>query len=581
MDDDRLEVDLRDALHHEMATARVGVTVPQVRGQIAAREQNRRNTRLAGLAMAAILVVAVAVPLLGGGISTPAGPASAAEPADVVALDTASGDLVVTRAWADGRRQETARYPGAADLLRQATGDLAADLPTDAVATRGPGGRLAIALSQGDVLVFPAPGGGRQPFRVAGAGAKQLTWVGWAPDGRLVVVGNGLIRLVDPSNAAEASRTLPANVMPDWNRADGSILLTWTDDGRVLARRSRPSTFSSEIGTLDVTADQPEFSPGLPAGVRAVTGLEARQAPDGSEPAGWAKDGIRTDQAGMAPSGDVLPRVAWYVARPGEQLVDTARAADGRGLLVLATSDDGTGGRLLAADAVGSWRDAVSLAAASDGPWLIRGVAPGRRTIAVSTGDRLHVADVTSGAASALPAGTLFLSWPTVSEVATETLAGIWPCATPAANSLAAAAMSGAGSISPASSGALPVLGTRGDVDPWRRGEAASATPVQVDAGSELVLALHPSTCVDAWHAEAVPVVPGDAAPLELGSLTAGGSNPIAGLLGFDAPPAGAWIVRVTLWARGAPTEAVLLYRVNVGPAGPVPTSPAPPTPAP
>lgn len=583
MRDDQLEAELRAALHREMAMARLGVTAPQIRTGIAARERSRRITRLAGLAVAAALVVAVAVPLVGGRISTPAGRASAVEPADVVALDTASGDLVVTRAWPDGRIEETTRYPGAADLLRQATGADVAQLPSDTVVARGPGGRLALALgSSGDTLAFPAPGGGPAPFVVAGAGANSLTWVGWASDGRLIVVGAGLIRLVNPATRGETSAALPTGVTPYWHRVDGrAVQLTWTGDGRIVARRDNSSTFSSEIGTVDVTAERPTFLVGNPTSVRVVTGLEQRRAPDGSEPTGWASsDGLRGDAAGMAALGseETRPWVYWYLPRPGEQIADLTRAADWSSLLILTRGAGGAGARLLVADTAGSWRDAVGFSAATDGTWQFRGVAPGRRSIAVSTGGQLYVADVASGATAALPVGTLFLSWPTTSEVATEALAGLPTCSAPGGDLLATIAMSGAGSVSPASAGAPPLLGERSDTDPWRRADLASTILTDVQAGSQLVLALPPSTCVDAWLAEAVPVATDSAAPaIDLGSMSASATNSIAGLLGIHAPPVGEWIVRVKPWAQGAPSEAILLYRVNVIAAGSGET-PAPPS---
>ena len=64
MRDDRLEVELRAALHREMAMARLGVTAPQIRAGIAARERSRHWTRAAAGIAAALAVVLVGVPIL-------------------------------------------------------------------------------------------------------------------------------------------------------------------------------------------------------------------------------------------------------------------------------------------------------------------------------------------------------------------------------------------------------------------------------------------------------------------------------------------------------------------------------------
>ncbi len=575
MRDDHFESDVRAALRLELASARVGVAAPQVRGRIAARERSRRMTRLVLLAAAAVLVIVVAIPVLSGLVLTgPLAPRpGGVEPATVAAIDPASGDLVLSQAWPDGRLQETARYPGGLELVRAATGDAGATrLPDNAVATGGRDGRLAVGLASGDVLVFRGPNGGSgdgfvsRPFDEQGV----VTWLGWA-DGRLAIIDDRrIVRFVDPTTARETTSALPDRVFPEFRRSDGPVLLTWSDDGLVVARRSDPATFQSEPGLIDITAERPAFVPGRPRTIRATTGGEPLEAADGSAPTGWSPDA----QAGGTASGIAAwgsddgsdPSVRWYVAGRGERVYDQVWTAGHEGLVIVAGAADGSDGRLLVLDSPGVWRDAITFAGASGFTPRLVGVAPGGRGVAVTTGAGLVVGDLSTGAATTLPAGTLFVDWSRSATVALDALPTLPPCEAMTPAIVSTIALSEAGTTTPASSGALPVMGSRSGAaaDPWRRDELAAVTPVTVTAGGTLVLALPTDACLEAVIAEAVAAGdPGATTPVELATQTAGGLT-VGGLYDFAAPPAGDWIVRVKLWLTGPSAETILLYRVVV-----------------
>jgi hypothetical protein len=594
--DDRFEADLRDALRLELASVRVGVAGPQVRGRISARERTRRMQRLVLLAAAAVLAVAVAIPVLGGLVLTgplaPAPTSGGVEPATVAAIEAGSGDLVLSRAWPDGRSEIVASYAGALDLLRQASGDARASrLPDGAVATAGPERRLAVGLPRGDVLVFTGrPSGGAFVSRPLD-GPRGATWLGWAKDGRLAIIDDRrIVRLVDPATAHETTSALPEGVYPEFRRLDGPVLLTWNDDGLVAARRSDAATFQSEPGVVDITAERPTFVPGRPDAIRATTGVEPLEAPDGSAPTGWSPDteagGTASGIAAMGSGDGTEENVRWYVARRGERVFDQTWTADHGGLVVVAGRADGSDGRLLLLDGPGSWRDAVTFAGAPGTVPRLVGVAPGGRAVAVTSGGGLVVGDLASGAATTLPAGTVFVDWGRSAVVALDALPSLPPCEATTPAIASTIALSEAGTTTPASSGSPAVMGSRIDdvnlpagSDPWRRDELASATPVTASADGTLVLALPAGTCVEAVSAEAVPA--GDSAAasgIQLATQTAG-TLTVGGLYDITAPPAGEWIVRVKLWLVGPSAETILLYRVDAASPGASPGPSASPPP--
>jgi hypothetical protein len=575
---DRFELDLRDALRLELAGGRVGVAAPQVRGRIAARQRARRTTQLLLLA-AALAIAALGGLVLAGRIAPP--PVGAA-PATVAAIDTASGDLVLSRAWPDGRIEETARYAGALDLLQGAIGyTTATALPQDAVATAGPDGRLAIALPDGDVLYLRGPGRGGGPQAGGVAGSFTTGWFGWTPDGRLARVGEAYVRLLDPATGDETAGALPPWVTPDWTRGEVQ-LLAWSGDGTVVAVREDPAMSEQEVGLLDLTADPPTFVPGLPASIRAATGLELRYAADGRYPGSWCQGGdLAVHCAGV--SGHVsqasAPAEAWYVAPPDEALnPDTVRTADGSGLLVVAREMDADRGHVMLVEAPGSWREAFAFDApahdTSDmdaylaGQAYLVGVAPGGRSVALATPTGLVLGDLGSGETTVLPAGAIFAGWPSAPEVVTEVLRAIPACEPPTPEAIAAIRLSDPASASPASAGVRPVVGDRADADPWRVDEMASAEPVVADAdGWLLTLALPPGACVEAAKVEALSLADPTSVPGELVTWPID-SGTRAGLLMIVEPESsGEWIIRAELALAGADREAVLLYRVRmVGP---------------
>ena len=590
--DDRFELDLRAALRHELATVKVGVAAPQVRGRIAARDRSRRMTRLVLLAAAAVLAIVVAIPVLSGLVLTgPLAPRpGGVEPATVAAIDVASGDLVLSQAWPDGRLEEAARYPGSLELLRAVTGDAGATrLPDDAVATVGRDGRLAVGLASGDVLVFRRPSGDPGDGFVSRPLGEQgaVTWFGWSDDGRLAIIDDRrIVRFVDPTTARETTSALPERVIPEFRRSDGPVLLTWSDDGLVVARRSDPATFQSDPGLVDITAERPTFVPGRPSAIRATTGGEPLEAADGSAPTGWSPDaqagGTASGIAAWGSADGIDPSVRWYVAGRGERVYDQLWTAGHGGLVIVAGAEDGSEGRLLVLDAPGLWRDAITFAGASGLTPRLVGVAPGGRGVAVTTGAGLVVGDLSTGAAATLPAGTLFVDWSRSAMVALDALPTLPPCEAMTPAIASTIALSEAGTVTPASSGSPPVMGSRSDdaapsadADPWHRKELASETPVTVAAGGKLVLALPTGACLEAVIAEAVAAGdPGAATPVELATQTAG-TLTVGGLYDFAAPPAGDWIVRVKLWLTGPSAETILLYRVVVdgGIASPHPSA--------
>lgn len=583
--DARFEADLRDALRLELASVRVGVAGPQVRGRIAARQRTRRTTQLL-LAAAALALAAIGGLVLAGQIAPP--PAGA-EPATIAAIDASSGDLVVSRAWPDGRTEEANRYPGGLETLRDATRDPAVtELPPGAVATVGLDGRLAIAVPGGHVIYFMPSEGGTTSSGAIG-GDADTGWFGWVPDGRLVLVrsapGEGQMEaaLFDPATGVETARRLPFRVRPDWTRG-GVELLTWTRYGAVVAVSEDPEAAASDqqVGLLDLAADPPTFTPGLPTSVRAQTGLESRYAADGTYPGSWCQGSdLAMHCAGL--SGHVAqasaPAEAWYVGRSNEALnPDTVRTAAGSGLLVVARETEADRGRVVVVEAPGSWREAFAFDApaydTSDmdaylaGQAYLVGVAPGGRSVALTTPTGLVLGDLASGETTVLPAGAIFAGWPTAPEVATDALRSIPACEPPTPEAIAAITLSDPASASLASAGVWPVVGDPTDADPWRVDEMARAEPVVADPGWLLTLALPPATCVETAKVEALSLAGSSAVPGEMITwpIDAGSRS---GLLMIVAPESGGdLIVRARLSLAGTDREAILLYRVTTtGPA--------------
>jgi hypothetical protein len=581
--DDRFEADVRAALRLELAAAVPGVAAPQVRGRIAERARQRRQRRLALLAIAAAILVVVAIPVLRALVLTEpvAPPQGSAQPAAVVAMDPSRGDVILTWVSPDGQTKPAVRYEGALHLLRDATGDASLDrLPDGTVATAGADGRLAIALPDGTVLVARAPGRSLFVTRAAD-GLQSQAWLGWTDDGRLVTVANALtgpdarlrVRVVDPESGDSSTGTLPYEIVP---LAPGQ-LLTWTADGMVLALSTDPTTFTSITGSLDVTAAEPSFSPGLPARLRVTTGLEPLLAGDGSRPAGWSEDVLPGyPSVGLAaPDEGTAPAAHWYAAGTGDRIYDVVRSAGLRDLVALVARTDASDGRIVVIDAPGSWREAVVLSGAASAatPGLgstrtsfprILGVAADGRSVAAWIAERLVVADLASGAWTEAPAAWVFVGWPTATTASIGAIPGLPGCEPPAADTVGSITLRAAGTTGPATSGARPVVGDPGDADPWRSGQLAAAETVDVAAGARLTLTLPAGACFEAGAVEALPLAgPPGTAPTSLGSWTAGHGT-IAGLVDTAAPSSGGeWIVRAKLWLTGADREAILLYRVR------------------
>ncbi len=588
MSDQLFLAEVRAALRIEMAGVRVGVAAPQLRGRIVARERDRHRRRLRVAAAAvAIAGVVVALPVVAG-LVIPAtiGPSpGGVQPASVAAIDPERGDLVLSWAWPDGHGQAGERYPGALALLHRTTGDGSPDrLPGGAVLTPGPDGRLAVALPTGHILVYRSPGSRGIVTRVVD-GAMEETWLGWAEDGRLVAIGRPFaapdarlrLRIVDPDTGGSVEGTLRYGTSP---LASGA-LLTWTDQGTILAQHRDPRTGATTIGSLSVAGGRATFDPGLPARVRVTTGLEPALARDGSVARGWSDDGDpgwSSVGIGSATDGDALA-ARWYTAGSGERIFDVVRSADLLRLVALVGKADGTSVRVVVVDWPGTWRDAVVLPDAdgerpSDpGPGVaddaeVVGLAPDGRTIAVDRGGALVIADLATGTTVGLPPGTAFLGWPEPTVAVVESVPTAPACV---------AAVGGDGRVDRAGGGRH--RGTRGPRHAPRRRRPCRSGPVAARSARAR------GGCRRRRGRAARPGAPGggvrrrvpgrcDRDRVRAGrrghrARRAGTRRrqPATGLLELVAPPAGDWIVRVTLWLAGADREAILLYRVRT--AGP------------
>jgi hypothetical protein len=452
--------------------------------------------------------------------------------------------------------------------------------PRPAVATAGPDERFAVALPTGDILAYRSPADAGRIVRVV-EGLIEETWVGWAVDGRLAAVARPFaapdarlrLRLVDPATGAGAPGTLTYGI---WPHAEGS-LLTWTDGGAILVERRDPRTGAATVGTLEVAVDRPAFEPGWPTRLRVATGLEPALASDGSFPRGWRSDALPGwPSVGVGSATDeAIPAVRWYAAPAGDRVFDVVRSADLLRLVALVARVDGSGVRLVVLDWPGSWRDAVTLTGAAPtpardpgsedvAPLRVLGVAPDGRSVAVAVDGRLIIADLATGTSGALSPGTVFVGWPEPSIAVTMAVPTSPACVAASAVAAAAIALAPAGAAAPAETGVPPVVADPDDRDPWRRDALARASPVAVEAGGPLVLAIPDRRCVATFEADAVGIgAPPADPPTRIAALPAGAS-PTGGLIWLPAPaPPGEWVVRVRLRLHGAAAEAILLYHVR------------------
>lgn len=579
MRDELLEGYLRDALVGEAASLDLEVTPVDVRRRLVHRARRRQINYLAAAAALALLVAGLGAPVVSTvasfleSLRPPAGQA-----ADIASLDAATGDLVVTRLWPDGREEEQARYLGALAAVREAVWDPArSQLTRDAVVRPGPDGQIAIAFKTLGVAVLLEPdGNGSQPW-VIGIHPGQLAvtvgleWAGWSPDGRYVAVVNAGIRVFDQAKRTEQTIPLPSGVRPwrDLLLRDGAEELVWTRDGRVVAERSA-GVGTIELGTLDVLAPEPTFRPGLPSEVRVVSGLEIGLAGDGSEPAGWTEG--TASVAGLA-GGASGSTEAWYVAPPGWSVRGVRRSGDGRGLIVAIANDAGQVG-IIAVEGPGEWRAGPSLAGVDALEAPIRAVAPDGRSIVVGS-IRPYVVDLAHGTYGRVEPGSLFVRWDTSPTRSLASVPTCETCRTPAPEAATAVVLAAAGTNTPDLVGQRPLVPAANEADAWRERDLAARDAVDVPAGGALMLALPPGACAAAWIVEAVPLNADDRpdAVARVLDTSAAREVPRSGLLAVESPPAGTWAVRIRVRYTGSADAATLLYRVIVAAPLPVPSA--------
>ncbi|MFH0751699.1 MAG: WD40 repeat domain-containing protein, partial [Chloroflexota bacterium] len=445
MREDRLEAELRAALHREMAMARLGVTAPQIRTGIAARERSRRWTRAAAGIAAAFAVVLLGAPVLAPLVERALAPDQPTETAVTVRLE-ATGDLVVEKTPFAGSAVEMARLPRAADWLRP-TVDPARLQPgtTGTVVAFHPDGYLAVAVSAADgarrpvaILAWDLARPADDPTRID---ATTDLWgtplIGWTPDGRLVVATDreaSAFDVLDARTRRVVRVTLPGG---------GAALVRWTDN--FVAGGSITSTPDSRVvvfgiddrGTLRYTMATVELprdggvatlTDGLPRAVWSVTGLERLWgvnaggvvALTGSSwrPLNHTAKGHWLPMAGVKVirrdlNPDLRDAQTWAILGPGEQLVGVpAWDASGAGVWLL----QGTGRRLDLVHLDGPGLASVGATLPWDGTTgsdrnAIAGVASDGRGLIVyrATGD-LFV-DGVSGRWAELPAGARFVGW--------------------------------------------------------------------------------------------------------------------------------------------------------------------------
>jgi hypothetical protein len=589
MHEDRLEVELRAALHHEMAMARIGVTAPQVRTGIAARERSRRWTR-AALGIAAVLAIALSAPVVAPLAQRALAPDQPIDTAVTVRLET-GGDLVVEKVSFDGSAVVIARLAQAANWLLP-TVDPARLAPgsTGTMIAFHPDGYLAVAVSAADeekspvaVLVWNLAHPADEPVRIdAAADSVGQPIIGWTPDGRLVVnsaAAYSRLDVLDARTKHVVSVTLPDQVFVAAAYLSGSVagggLITSTPDNRVVVMEHEPAMFRSTVATADLPRDggAATLTEGRPATVWAVRGVEptwgVKAGVIGSayDANGWTITGVRVEGQDLG-SSPIPDAQTWTLFGSGEQLVGwPAWDATLRGLWLL----QGTGRRL---DLV--HLDGPGLASArATLPWdgttgidqnAIVGVAADGRGLAVrgTAGDLLVDGD--SGRWVEIASGARFVGW---SRAATAATPGEQPfCAPSVDEDLSTTQIAGFGE--PFVGGLA--AGTGSEPSPRPAADAASLAAAHTFVGGGLRLLLPDDACASFVSAEAVPVDDPGATPVAFDPASAAPGGP-GGLLGMTEPPAGRWIVRLRLAVDGGPglNAHVLLFRVEVAAAAPSP----------
>lgn len=585
MRDEQLEGLLRDALVGEAASLDLEVTPVDVRRRLTHRERRRQATWLASAAVLALLVAGLGGPVVTtvasflDSLRPPAGQA-----ADFAWLDAPADELVITRIWPDGRREEQARYAGVLDPILAATAMSAQEqLPWATIARPGPSGRLSLSfLDWGSTLLLDPRGHDASPWFVwttgSGSAVNSLRWEGWSPDGRYIAAAaSGTVQFFDPASRTEESLTLPAGIRlwrdpSAWGLND--VDLVWTTDGRVVATR-RTADGTLELGTVDLAGEQPTFAAGTPSGVSLVTGKEIALSADGSEPLGWSEGSASV--AGTVSVRDGT-RQAWYVAPSGRNVTGVARSGNGHGLIIVVADPTGSGATLVLADAPGDAREGPHLADLDVVNAPIRAVAPDGQSIVVGS---VHgaIVDVGRGSRQELPAGAVFVRW--VPSPTSELVAGSTACRTPSVEAIAAAALAPGGTGAPALTGQRPLVAPTDDPNLWPADTLRAEKPVEVPAGGSLVLSLPPDACATGWTVEAARIDAGGVVADPVVVLARNGADEPSrsGLLAAAAPAAGDWALRARLRLVGVDDEVTLLYRVSASEPAPTlaPATTAPP----
>ena len=593
MHEDRLEADLRAALHREMAMARVGESAPRIRARIAARERSRRWTR-AALGIAAVLAIALSVPVVAPVAQRALAPDQPTDTAVTVRLET-GGDLVVEKVSFDGSAVVVARLPRAADWLRP-TVDPARLQPgtKGTVMAFHPDGYLAVAVAAAEqigspvaVLVWNLTRPADEPARVdttTASGGSPV--IGWTADARLVVAAD-IIRsrfdVLEARTGRVVDVTLPEDTSAILHWFGGSTAgagITSTPDGQVVVITPIPAMFSSGIATAGLPRDggAATLTEGLPAAVWSVTGLDA---PWGVR-AGYvgalgSSNGLST--AGVQVLGlgrnsvvdDPQDAQTWAILGPGEQLVgQPAWDAQATGAWFL----QGTGRRLDLVHLDGPGLASTRAALPWDGTTgsdrnAIAGVArDGRGLIVRQAGADLFV-DGATGRWVKLAAGARFVGWADATTTATPEER---PICSPVDNAdLAGTRISGP--AQPFVEGLPAGMGGAAFASPRPAADALGLPAAQTFAGAGLRLLLPDGACAFGVTAEAVPVDDPGAKPLRIDSPAVAPGGP-GGLRGLAEPPPGRWIVRAWIRVAGGTGSSVasLLFRVDVAAGAPSPS---------
>ncbi len=595
MREDRLEAEVRAALHREMALARLAVDAPQIRARIAARERSHRWTRAAA-GIAAVLAIALVLPVLAPLAQRALAPDQPTETAVTVRLD-AAGDLVVEKVPFAGSPVEMARLPRAAEWLRPTVDPTRLEPGTaGTVAAFHPDGYLAVAVSAADsrgssvaVLVWDLARPADEPTRIdATADFLGTPVIGWTADGRLVVATDWVASAFDVLDARTrrvVRVTVPGGAVDMVHWAGHSVAggtITSTPDSGLVVLKSDPANFRSRMATVELPRDggAATLTDGLPRAVWSATGLErtwgvkaGRVGTLGSSN-GLATAGVQV--ARMAQDSNTPDAQTWAILGPGEQLVgQPAWDAPVTGIWIL----QGTGRRL---DLV--HLDGPGLASArATLPWdgttgsdrnAVAGVAADGRGLIVhqSAGD-LFV-DGVSGRWVDFPAGARFVGWARAATTATPEER---PFCTPVQDAdLAGTRIAGPGE--PFVEGLAAGMGGAAYASPRPAAGASGLAAAHTFVGAGLRLLLPDGACASVVAAEAVPVDDPATTPLRIDSsaVTSGGPG---GVLGLAEPPQGAWIVRVRLAVAGGPGSSVasLLFRVDVAGGAPSPSAGASP----